>query len=126
MSQPAGFTAAIDSVGTASGSLSASVADQFVVQLAPGVNGLNYNYGEQPAATGSVQQGQAAGIGFWNNKNGQALILALNGGGASHELGDWLRAIGSYLVCWLRLFPSSPRSQGYRVLSRVLVKTFSK
>ena len=45
-----------------------------------GVNGLNYNFGEQPAATGRVQQGQTAGIGFWNNKNGQALIKALNGG----------------------------------------------
>jgi hypothetical protein len=39
----------------------------------------------------TVQKGQTAGIGFWNNKNGQALILALNGGG-SHELGDWLAA----------------------------------
>jgi probable HAF family extracellular repeat protein len=39
-----------------------------------------------------VRQGQAAGIGFWHNKNGQALILALNGGGGSHELGDWLAA----------------------------------
>jgi hypothetical protein len=39
-----------------------------------------------------VQRGQTAGIGFWNNRNGQALILAFNGGGASHELGDWLAA----------------------------------
>jgi hypothetical protein len=91
-SQPSGFTPGIDSVGTAGGSLSTTVADQFFVQLAQGVNGLNYNYGEVPAATGSVQKGQAAGIGFWNNKNGQALILALNGGGTSHELGDWLAA----------------------------------
>jgi hypothetical protein len=36
-----------------------------------------------------VQTGQTAGIGFWNNKNGQALILALNGG-TGHQLGDWL------------------------------------
>ena len=33
--------------------------------------------------TGSIQKGQTAGIGFWNNKNGQALILAFNGGGTS-------------------------------------------
>jgi hypothetical protein len=91
-SEPSGYTAGIDSVGTAGGSLSTTVADQFFVQLAQGVNGLNYNYGEQPAATGPVQKGQTAGIGFWNNKNGQALILALNGGGSSHELGDWLAA----------------------------------
>jgi hypothetical protein len=34
--QPAGYTAGIDSVGTAGGSLSTTVADQFVVQLAQG------------------------------------------------------------------------------------------
>jgi hypothetical protein len=90
--QPAEYTAGIDSVGTTGGTLSTTIADQFFVQLAQGVNGLNYNYGERPAATGSVQKGQTAGIGFWNNKNGQALILALNGGGSSHELGDWLAA----------------------------------
>jgi N-acetylneuraminic acid mutarotase len=86
-SQPSGYTQGIDSVGTAGGQLSA--VDQFFVNLAQGVNGLNYNYGEQPAATGAIQQGQTAGIGFWNNKKGQALILALNGG-TGHQLGDWL------------------------------------
>src|SRR5262249_46644311 len=90
--QPAGYTAGTDSGGTAGGGLPTTVADQFFVQRAQGVNGLNYNFGERPAATGSVQKGQTAGIGFWNNKNGQALILALNGGGTSHELGDWLAA----------------------------------
>jgi hypothetical protein len=38
-----------------------------------------------------VQRGQTAGIGFWNNKNGQALILALNGGTGT-QLTDWLAA----------------------------------
>jgi hypothetical protein len=56
------------------------------------VNGRNYNYGERPAGTGPVQPGQTATMGFWNNTNGQALILALNGGGTSHQLGDWLAA----------------------------------
>jgi hypothetical protein len=90
--QPAGYTPGIDSVGTAGGSLSTTVADQFVLQLAQGVVGQNYNYGERPGASGPVQKGQTAAIGFWNNKNGQALILAFNGGGASHQLGDWLAA----------------------------------
>jgi hypothetical protein len=89
VNQPSGYTPGIDSVGSAGGQLSA--ADQFFVQLAQGVNGLNYNYGKQPTGTGAVQQGQTAGIGFWNNKHGQALILAFNGG-AGHELGDWLAA----------------------------------
>jgi hypothetical protein len=77
-------------VGTNGGSLIAT--DQFFVSLAPEVNGLNYNFGERPGGSGPVQKGQTAGIGFWNNKNGQALILALNGGGGSHQLGDWLAA----------------------------------
>jgi hypothetical protein len=52
----------------------------------------SYNFGEQPGGSGPVQKRQTAGIGFWNNKNGQALIPALNGGGASTQLGDWLAA----------------------------------
>ena len=94
--QPAGYTPGIDSVGTAGGSLSATVADQFFVTLTQGVNGLNYNYAEVPAASGPVQTGQTAPVGFWNNKNGQALIKAFNGGGTdghgAHALGDWLAA----------------------------------
>jgi hypothetical protein len=66
--QPAGYTQGIDTIGTAGGSLSAT--DQFSVALGIGVDCLNYNFGEQPAAGGSVQHGQTAGIGFWNNKNG--------------------------------------------------------
>jgi N-acetylneuraminic acid mutarotase len=89
-SQPAGYTAAIDSAGTAGGGLVA--ADQFFIQLAAGVDGLNYNYGERPAAGGGVKPGQTAGIGFWNNKNGQALIKALNGGASSTQLANWLAA----------------------------------
>jgi hypothetical protein len=87
--QPSGTTQGTDSIGTAGGQLSA--VDQFYVQLAQGVNGLNYNYGERPEASGGIQQGQTAGIGFWNNRHGQALILAFNGG-TGHQLGDWLAA----------------------------------
>jgi hypothetical protein len=92
--QPAGYLQGIDSVGTAGGSLSAT--DQFSVALGVGVNGLNYNYGEQPPAGGSVQHGQTAGIGFWNNKNGQALIKALpvvtNADGSVTSVANWLAA----------------------------------
>jgi hypothetical protein len=86
---PTGYTQGIDSVGTAGGSVSAT--DQFSVALGLGVNGLNYNYGEQPPAGGKVHEGQTAGIGFWNNKNGQALIKSLNGS-TSTQLGNWLAA----------------------------------
>jgi hypothetical protein len=87
--QPAGYLQGIDSVGTAGGSLAGT--DQFLIPLGPGVNGLNYNFGEQPSATGPVHHGQTAGIGFWNNKNGQTLINSLNNG-VGTELADWLAA----------------------------------
>jgi hypothetical protein len=89
-SQPTGYAQGINTVGTAGGSLSAT--DRFFVNLAEGVDGLNYNFGERPAKTGAVKHGQTAGIGFWHNKNGQALIKSLNGGATSTQLGDWLAA----------------------------------
>jgi hypothetical protein len=88
--QTGGYAQGTDSVGTAGGSLAAT--DQFTVPLGVEVNGENYNFGEQPSGTGPVQKRETAGIGFWNNKNGQARIKSLNGGGASHQLGDWLAA----------------------------------
>jgi hypothetical protein len=39
-----------------------------------------------------VQRGQSAGIGFWQNKNGQALINSFNGGPTSTALSTWLAA----------------------------------
>jgi hypothetical protein len=90
---PDGTTAGATGLGTSGGDDGGSLAgtDQFSVPLGVQVNGLNYNFGERPAAGGSVQRGQAAGIGFWNNRNGQALIKALNGG-TGHQLADWLAA----------------------------------
>jgi hypothetical protein len=84
--QPSGYTPGIVSAGTAGGTIS---GQQIMVGLPVGVNGMNYNYAELPGASGSIQHGQSAGIGFWNNKNGQALINALNGGTGT-QLGDWL------------------------------------
>jgi len=45
----------------------------------------------------AFQPGDTATIGFWANKNGQALINALNGGPASTALGDWLASNFPYL-----------------------------
>jgi len=45
-----------------------------------------------PPVSRPVQPGQTAGIGFWHNKNGQALLLALDGGPSSTQLGNWLAA----------------------------------
>ena len=85
--QPAGYMPGIATVGTGGGSVS---GDQFTgISLVAGEDAMNYNYGERPSAAGSIHQGQTAEIGFWNNKNGQALIKALNGG-VGTQLGDWL------------------------------------
>jgi hypothetical protein len=86
--QPAGYTPGIATIGTGGGTVSGA---QFTVTLTAGENAMNYNYGERPVATGAIQKGQTAGIGFWNNKNGQALIKALNYG-VGTQLGDWLAA----------------------------------
>jgi hypothetical protein len=93
--QPAGYTPGIASVGTGGGTVSGA---QFTgIVLTAGENAMNYNYGEQPAATGQVSHGQTAGIGFWNNKRGQDLIKALNGGTGT-QLGDWLAATFPHMI----------------------------
>jgi hypothetical protein len=40
--------------------------------------------------TGALAKGDTATIGFWHNKNGQALIKSVNGGSAATNLGNWL------------------------------------
>jgi len=92
--QPAGYTAGIDSVGTVNGVATGSVSgvDQFFVNLAVGVDAINYNFGQLPVNGSAVTSGQTAGIGFWNNKHGQALIKSLNGGQNATQLGNWLAA----------------------------------
>jgi hypothetical protein len=47
------------------------------------------SFGLEPPAGDALHRGQTAGIGFWNNRNGQALVKSLNGG-AGTQLGDWL------------------------------------
>jgi hypothetical protein len=88
--QPAGYTQGINAPGTAGGSANGDTFDG--ITLASGQDGLNYNFGERPPSTGGVRSGQTATIGFWNNRNGQALIRSLNGGEASTRLGNWLAA----------------------------------
>lgn len=67
--------------------------DQFeVVFPCPDSHAVNFNFGERPLDSGDVESGQTATIGFWQNKNGQNLIKAVNGGDTSTQLGDWLAA----------------------------------
>ncbi len=92
--QPAGLIDGLDMLGTIDG-LAVGTASNDVfsgIVLADGKMGENYNFGERPATSGAVGSGQTAGIGFWQNKNGQNLIKSLNGGANSTQLGNWLAA----------------------------------
>jgi hypothetical protein len=44
-----------------------------------------------------LKPGDTATIGYWQNKNGQALIEALNGGSSATQLANWLAANFPYL-----------------------------
>jgi hypothetical protein len=48
------------------------------------------NFALVPAAGAQLKKGQTAGIGYWQNKNGQALILKMNGSAGCQQLGNWL------------------------------------
>ncbi len=64
--------------------------DQFTqIALVAGSAGVNYNFGERIEG-GTAGTGTTAGIGFWQNKNGQALIKSLNGSEDSTLLGSYL------------------------------------
>jgi SdrD B-like domain/Bacterial Ig-like domain (group 3)/Domain of unknown function DUF11 len=93
-SQPPGYNAGIDSVGAVDGVTTGSVSaiDQFFINLAAGVDAINYNFGQRPVNDSAVTTGQTAPIGFWHNKHGQALIKSLNGGPDATQLGNWLAA----------------------------------
>jgi hypothetical protein len=70
-----------------------------------GGGGSNWtgSWSSTPAVTGFVcsggpiSAGDAATIGFWHNKNGQALIDSLNGGSTATNLGNWLATNFPYL-----------------------------
>lgn len=95
--QPAGYLDGADTLGSLGGVLGSragtTVIDDVFEQIAlNGVDGMWYNFGEKtqsPTGT-AVHAGQTATIGFWRNKNGQALLLSLNGGATATKLGNWL------------------------------------
>jgi hypothetical protein len=89
--QPPEYIDGTDRIGTLGGVLGGDAAEAIVV----GVNqdGFNYNFGERPIAANPVARGQLAEVGFWQNRNGQALILSLNGGPRARLLGSWLATL---------------------------------
>lgn len=95
--QPLGYADGLDVVGTVNGVLTGSnvlndVFSQIDFLGQPGADAVNYNFGERPEAGSTVEGGQTATIGFWQNKNGQSLIRSLNGGADSQQLANWLAA----------------------------------
>jgi hypothetical protein len=104
--QPADFDDGLESLGevtnphavnqAAIASGNADANDRFAaIKLAPGSTGDYYNFGERPQAGDPVPESSTAGIGFWHNRNGQALIEQLSdaAGPESTQLGDWLATI---------------------------------
>ena len=96
--QPVGYSTTGNSVGTVNGAVAGAI-DSLVADRLKGISigaggvGFDYNFGEIAfsSATGSALcTGDTATIGFWQNKNGQALIKSLNGGSSSTNLATWL------------------------------------
>ncbi len=89
---PAGYIDGIATPGTDGGQYSA--VDRVFQGIGLGREDLsvNYNFGARPAPGSAETAGQAAAIGFWQNKKGQALIDSFGGGPSSTLLGDWLAA----------------------------------
>jgi len=90
--QPAGYIDGLDVLGVDSigGTIGNDVFSD--ISVTAGVDGTNYNFGERPEAGSSVVQGQTATIGFWQNKNGQKLLTAVNGSADATQMGNWLAA----------------------------------
>lgn len=90
--QPNGYTDGKDTIGSLGGTTGNDVFSSIVVRS--GNVGEDYNFGERtstsPSSTPTLCSGMTATIGYWQNKNGQNLILSLNGDCNSKALGNWL------------------------------------
>ena len=90
-----GYQDGKDVLGTVNGTPTGddSVNDTFSgVILTENSVAENYNFGERPLAGDKMAVGQTATIGFWQNRNGRALLMSLNGGQDATQLGSWLAA----------------------------------
>lgn len=87
--QPGGFADGMETLGTVLGTPLGTVGqDEFSeIELGAGAEGINYNFGEKGSM---LSGGQTATIGFWRNKNGQRLLLSMNGSKDSTALATWL------------------------------------
>lgn len=88
--QPAAYEDGEDRAGTAGGDVTNDLVSG--ISLAHGQEAEGYDFGERPASDGQVLGSQMAGIGVWQNKQGQSLLASLNGSSSSTQLADWLAA----------------------------------
>jgi hypothetical protein len=95
---PSGLT--ISATGTISGTPTVSGTFNYTVTIHDsGGHTATLNCSLTVAATTGtpVGRGDTATIGFWHNRNGQALINSLNGGSTSTALANWLASNFPYL-----------------------------
>jgi hypothetical protein len=91
---PAGLT--LDtSTGDVSGTPTAS--GTFTVEVTDAVGNSSTSCVITINEAQTVNSGDTATIGFWSNQNGQDVINAVNGGGTSTALGNWLATNFPYL-----------------------------
>jgi len=94
---PAGLTMASD--GTISGTPTATGTFNYTVTVKDKAGNIGTVKCSVTVSCGgkSINHGDTATIGFWHNKNGQALILSVNGGPNATALGNWLAFNYPYL-----------------------------
>jgi hypothetical protein len=85
---PAGYLDERSDVGSTGGT--AGIGTISSITFPSGAASVSNNFGELTFATDGIGKGDAATIGFWHNKNGQALINSLNGSSTSTHLAQWL------------------------------------
>jgi hypothetical protein len=94
--QPSGYTDGKDSIGNFNGvdnGVAGNDVFSSIVITGGHQDGEDYNFGEvckTTTTTTTLCSGMTATIGYWQNKNGQALIKAMNGGSSKTNLGNWL------------------------------------
>ena len=82
--------------GTLTNTATACAANAACVQSTAGILINPVGPGTPPSGP-AVCRGDTATIGYWNNKNGQALIEEMNGGSSSTALANWLATNFPYL-----------------------------
>ena len=98
--QPTAYNDGKEALGTgATGTTGASILanDIFKVDLNADDDAINFNFGEITLTTGGLRKGDTATIGYWHNKNGQALIQGFGTTDDGRTLGGWLADTFPYL-----------------------------